>query len=377
MKIRPYQQCVRCMMDTTDPIITFNDQGVCNHCTEYLNVRADYSYKGNETDKQFQSLVEKIKSDGKNRSYDCVVGLSGGVDSSYVAYLAKKNGLRVLGVHMDNGWNSEEAVQNIKNIAQILGIDYESYVLNWEEFKDIQLAFLKASIPEADTPTDIAILSSLHKVAKKYGVKYIISGGNFATEGILPKHWHYNAKDLTYFNFIQKNYGKLKLKSFPTFGFTSEMYYKLVRKIKMVYLLNFVPYNKTETIQLLEKELNWKDYGGKHYESKYTGFIQSYYLFKKFNIDYRKATLSSQICANSITRPEALEILKNIPYNEEKIKREIDFIAKKLGITTDQLYEIINQKPKWYEDYPNDEKWLKYVYDSYRKLFKKEKLASF
>jgi tRNA(Ile)-lysidine synthase TilS/MesJ len=164
-------------MDTTDPIITFNDQGVCNHCTEYLNVRADYSYKGNETDKQFQSLVEKIKSDGKNRSYDCVVGLSGGVDSSYVAYLAKKNGLRVLGVHMDNGWNSEEAVQNIKNIAQILGIDYESYVLNWEEFKDIQLAFLKASIPEADTPTDIAILSSLHKVAKKYGVKPVVHLG--------------------------------------------------------------------------------------------------------------------------------------------------------------------------------------------------------
>jgi N-acetyl sugar amidotransferase len=364
-------------MDTTDPVITFDDNGVCNHCTEYLSVRAAYSYKGKETDNQFHSLIAKIKADGKNRSYDCVVGLSGGVDSSYVAYLAKQNGLRVLGVHMDNGWNSEEAVQNIKNIAQILGIDYESYVLNWEEFKDIQLAFLKASIPEADTPTDIAILSSLHKVAKKYGVKYIISGGNFATEGILPKYWHYNAKDLTYFNFIQKNFGKLKLNSFPTFGFMSEMYYKLVRKIKMVYLLNFVPYNKTEAIQLLEKELKWKDYGGKHYESKYTGFIQSYYLFKKFSIDYRKATLSSQICANSITRAEALEILKNNPYNEDKINREIEFIAKKLGVTTDQLHEIINLAPKWYEDYPNDEKWLKYVYDSYRKIFKKEKLASF
>jgi hypothetical protein len=145
----------------------------------------------------------------------------------------------------------------------------------------------------------------------------------------------------------------------------------------MVYLLNFVPYNKTEAIQLLEKELKWKDYGGKHYESKYTGFIQSYYLFKKFSIDYRKATLSSQICANSITRAEALEILKNNPYNEDKINREIEFIAKKLGITKDSLIEIIDSKPKWYEDYPNDEKWLKYVYDTYRKIFKKEKLASF
>jgi N-acetyl sugar amidotransferase len=364
-------------MDTTDPIITFDEKGICNHCTEYIDVRAAYGYKGDETDRKFHSLISEIKANGKNKSYDCVVGLSGGIDNSYVAYLAKKNGLKVLGVHMDNGWNSEEAVQNIKNIARILDIDYESYVLNWEEFKDLQLAFLKASVPEADTPTDIAILSSLHRVAKKYGIKYIISGGNFATEGILPKHWHYNAKDLTYFNYIQKTFGTKRLKSFPTFGFRSEMYYKLVSKIKMVYLLNYVSYDKTEAISILEKELNWKNYGGKHYESKYTGFIQSYYLYKKFDIDYRKATLSSQICAGAISRAEAIEILINKPFEDSKTQREIEYIAKKLGITKDSLIEIIDSKPKWYEDYPNDEKWLKYVYDTYRKIFKKEKLASF
>lgn len=372
-----YKICQRCIMDTTDPIIKFNDEGICNHCAEFLNVRAAHTYKGAETDRYFEALLNEIKLGSKGRKYDCVVGLSGGIDSSYVAYLATKHGLRVLGVHMDNGWNSEEAVRNIRNITQILGIDYESYVLDWEEFKEIQLAFLKASVPEADTPTDIAILSSLHKVAKKYGIKYIISGGNFATEGILPKYWHYNAKDLSYFKYIHKTFGKGKIISFPTFGFRSEMYYKLIKKIKMVYLLNFVPYNKTEAIELLEKELNWKKYGGKHHESRYTCFIQSYYLFKKFNIDYRKATLSSQICSGTITREEALDLLKSSPYVEEVMEREMAYIAKKFEISVDQLKQIIDLSPHWYHDYPNDETWLNYVYDTYRKIFKKEKLASF
>ena len=377
MATKEYQQCTRCVMDTSDLDITFDHKGYCNHCRDYFARIAQRVYLGEESDRQLDSIVQRIKKSGENKEYDCVIGISGGIDSSYVAYLSKQLGLRPLLVHMDNGWNSEEAVQNIKNIARILDIDYESYVLNWEEFKDLQLAFLKASVPEADTPTDIAILSSLHRVAKKYGIKYIISGGNFATEGILPKHWHYNAKDLTYFNHIQKTFGTKRLKSFPTFGFRSEMYYKLVSKIKMVYLLNYVSYDKSEAISLLEKELNWKNYGGKHYESKYTGFIQSYYLYKKFDIDYRKATLSSQICAGAISRAVAIEILKNKPFENSKTQREIEYIAKKLGITKDSLIEIIDSKPKWYEDYPNDEKWLKYVYDTYRKIFKKEKLASF
>jgi N-acetyl sugar amidotransferase len=364
-------------MDTTDPEISFDSSGLCNHCSDFLEIRALHSYKGLETDIKFKELIVRLKKEGIGKKYDCIIGLSGGIDSSYVAYIAKKHGLRVLGVHMDNGWNSEEAVRNIKNIADILGIDYESYVLDWEEFKEIQVAFLKASVPEADTPTDIAILASLHRVAAKYGVKNIISGGNFATEGILPKNWHYNAKDLTYFKYIHKRFGKGKISSFPTFGFRSEMYYKFVKGIKMVYLLNYIPYNKDEAIEILKEKLNWKYYGGKHYESKYTGFIQSYYLVKKFNIDYRRATLSSQICIGVISREQSLEILKSPSFKEDQVKTEKEYIAKKLGITLVEFEEIINFPPHWYSDYPNDEKWLGYVYNTYRKIFKREKLASF
>ena len=377
MNNRLYQQCTRCVMDTTDPDISFNDLGQCNHCIEFINKRAGYNYQGIESDQELERLIAQIKNAGRGKEYDCIVGLSGGIDSSYAAHICRQKGLRVLAVHMDNGWNSEEAVLNIKNIAQKLHVDYESYVLDWEEFKDLQLAFLKASVPEADTPTDIAILASVHKVAAQYGVKYIISGGNFATEGILPKCWHYNAKDLTYFNHIQKKFGNVSLKKFPTFGFRKEMYYKLVRGIKMIYILNYVPFVKEEAMDLLKKELDWKYYGGKHYESKYTGFIQSYYLFEKFGIDYRRATLSSQICTGEVSREEALKQLKNKPYNDEKVIEEKQYIAKKLGISIDEFEKIIQLPSKLYRDYPNDEKKLSFIYDTYRKLFKKEKLGSF
>ena len=371
------KMCTRCLMDHSDPIITFDANGQCNHCTEFIEKRAKYNYKGAASDLEFEQVIRRIKTDGKGKPYDCVLGLSGGIDSSYAAWVAKKNGLRVLAVHMDNGWNSEEAVQNIRNIAQKLGIDYESVVLNWEEFKRIQLAFLKASVPEADTPTDIAILAALHQVAAKYGIKHIISGGNFATEGILPKHWHYNAKDLTYFKYICKQFGPVKLKTFPTFGFLKETYYKLFKGIKMIYLLNYVPFEKDNAIELLEKELDWKYYGGKHYESKYTGFIQSYYLFTKFGIDYRRATLSSQVCTGVIKREEAIEMLNQSPFKQEQVEKEKLYISKKLGVTLNEFEGILGLPPHWYTDYPNDEKRLKRIYDLYRKLFRKEKLGSF
>lgn len=372
-----YQQCTRCVMDTTDPQITFNNKGECNLCTEFLNKRIHHNYQGAKSDQQLEGIVSEMKKTGKNKKYDCIIGLSGGIDSSYVAYLAKEKGLRVLAVHMDNGWNSEEAVQNIRNIATKLNIDYESYVLDWEEFRDVQLAFLKASVPEAETPTDIAIPAAMHKIAAKYGVKYIISGGNMATEGILPKSWHYNAKDLRYFNHIIKKFSTKKVKKFPTFGFLKEFYYKMFKGIKIIYVLNYVPYEKDKAVDFLKEKLDWKYYGGKHYESKYTGFIQSYYLFKKFNIDYRKATLSTQICTGEISREEALKNLEKLPYNEEVVEKEKKYIAKKLQISLDEFNKIIELDAKWYWDYPNDEKRLSFVYDTYRKIFKKEKLANF
>jgi tRNA(Ile)-lysidine synthase TilS/MesJ len=229
-------------MDTTDLEITFDENGYCNHCTEFLNIRGKYNYQGKDSDDKLERMVGEIKRAGKGSAYDCVIGLSGGSDSSYLAYIAKEQGLRILAVHMDNGWNSEEAVANIKNITKKLGIDYESYVLEWEEFKDLQLSFLKASVPEAETPTDIAIIAALYYFAAKYNVKYIMGGGNLATEGILPKSWHYNARDLRYFNYINRTFGGRRLRKFPTFEYKKEMYFKLIKGIRMIYPINYVPY---------------------------------------------------------------------------------------------------------------------------------------
>jgi len=370
MEQQAYQQCTRCVMDTSDPDILFDENGHCNHCTEFLEKTAKQVYQGETSDKQLVSLVEKIKKSGKTREYDCVIGISGGIDSCYAAYVAKKLGLRPLAVHMDNGWNSEAAVKNIKNVAAKLGIDYQSYVLDWEEFKDLQLSFLKASVPEAETPTDIAIPAALHRIAAENKIKYIISGGNFATEGILPKYWHYNAKDVKYLKAIQKKFGSRRLKSFPTFGYQNEIYYKYIKGIRFVYLLNYVPFSKKEAMKILENELAWKYYGGKHYESKFTGFIQSYVLPEKFNIDYRRATFSTQICTGEISREEALEILKSKPYDPVIAEQEKEYVAKKLGIQVDEFNRIMKLPPKSYKDYPNDKKLLDFLYNFYWKFNK-------
>ena len=364
-------------MDTTDLEIAIGEDGFCNHCTEFFDRRARYTYHGQESEEALDRLVNEIKSAGKGNEHDCIIGVSGGSDSSYLAYIAKQKGLRPLAVHMDNGWNSEEAVLNIRNITKKLEIDYESYVLDWREFKDIQLAFLKASVPEAETPTDVAIVAALHHFAAKYNIRYILSGGNLATEGILPKSWHYNAKDLKYLNHIQKTFGGRSLKNFPTFSYKKETYYKLVKGIKMVYPLNHVLFVKERANELLKDKFDWKYYGGKHYESRYTMFIQSYYLYEKFQIDYRRASLATQICAGEISREDAIEQLKSKPYDPAKIEEEKQYIAKKLGISADEFESIIHLPAKWYWDYPNDDKKLGFIYDAYRMFFKKDKLGSF
>ena len=364
-------------MDTTDPEITFNSEGHCWHCIDFLGRRAKHNYHGKESDEALARMLENIRRAGRGKKYDCILGVSGGVDSSYLGYIIKEHGLRPLAVHMDNGWNSDKAVANIKNITRKLGIDYESYVLNWEEFKDLQLSFLKASIPEAETPTDIAIVAALHSVAARHGIKYILSGGNLATEGILPKAWHYDVRDLKYFNHIQSRFGSRSLRSFPTFGYKKEIFYKVVKGIRMIYPLNSMPFVKSEAIQLLRDKFDWRPYGGKHYESIYTKFIQSFYLYEKFKIDYRRATLSSQICVGEIDRHSAVEQLKSIPYQPEEIDEAKCYISKKLGIDRDEFEQIMRLPAKWYWDYPNDQCRLGFIYNTYRRLFKKEKLDRF
>lgn len=368
MTSKPYQQCTRCVMDTSDAEICFDAQGYCNHCTDYFELLAHQVYHGEDSDKLLDALIADVKKAGQRKAYDCVIGISGGVDSIYTAMQAKKFGLRVLAVHMDNGWNSELAVNNIEKILKVLEIDLHTAVLDWQEFRELQLAFLRASVPEAETPTDIAIPAVLHKYAAQYGVKYIFSGGNYVTEGILPKSWHYDAKDVKYIKSINRMFGSGKLKSFPTFGYLKESWYKIFKGIRMIYPLNLLPYNKRDALSMLETELDWKNYGGKHHESLYTKWVQSYLLPEKFGIDYRKATYSTQICAGEITRAQAIEELKKPPFDAQKIKEDTEYLCKKLCIHPSELEAIMQLPPKSYKDYPNNKKWLEFVYGMYRKV---------
>jgi len=330
-------------------------------------------YNGAQSARELEVLLAEIRSAGKGKPYDCVIGVSGGADSSYLGYLTTVWGLRPLAVQMDNGWNSEEAVKNIKRVSTKFSIDYESYVLNWEEFRQIQLAFLKASIVEMEIPTDVAIIGSLHQVAARHGVKFILSGGNLATEGILPRSWFYHPKDARLLRAICRRFGVKSIRSLPTFDFLTEFYYKFLRGIRVVYPLNYVDYSKDTAIAFLKEQCDWVEYGGKHHESRFTKMVQGYLQPVKFNIDYRRATFSTQICAGKMTRESALSELTKLPYDPAKIEVEKEFFAKKLGISMAEFAEILEAPTKSYRDYPNNERFLDLVYNTYRKLFGKNR----
>ena len=375
---RSYRICTRCVMDTTDPLITFSSEGYCNHCIDYLDKRIKLLNRDASDKGPLERLFDQVRREGKGSKYDCVVGLSGGVDSSYVAWLASTHGLRVLAVHLDNGWNSPIAVENINNLVEKLGLSYASYVLPWNDFRKVQVAFLRASVPEAETPTDIAIQRAVHHFALKHGVRYILSGGNVASEGILPGSWHYNARDTKYSHAILEH-SKCPRKLFRSqkFGFIDEVYAKFFRRIKTVYPLNYTVYSKEHARIELEQNYAWQYYGSKHGESRFTKFIQTYYLVVKHGIDYRRATLSSEICQNLVRREQALELLCPLPYNYRDVELEIKYIAKKLAISVEDLTQIIEAPPKWYFDYSNSIKLLGKAYDLYRYLSGKEKTTSF
>ena len=365
---RPYQMCTKTVMDTTDTEITFDENGISNHYQDFMRLAPQYIYQGKETDIKREQLFAAIKDAGKNSDYDCICGVSGGVDSSYVAYQAKQFGLRVLTVHFDNGWNSELAVKNIENIVKKLGFDYQTWVVDWEEFRDLQIAFLKASVANAEIPTDQAFLAAIYRLCNKYNIKYILSGSNFATEGILPKSWGYNAKDLKHLKAIHNRFGKIPFDTYPLLGFNKEFYYTYLKKIKMVRLLNYVPYIKADAMKVIQEKLGWVYYGGKHYESVFTRFFQAYILPQKFNIDKRKAHLSTLICSGQMTREQALEELKKEIYPPHKLEEDKTFVIKKLGMTENEFENIMKAPVKSYKDYPNDERKLKFIYSVYNKL---------
>ena len=365
-----YKICSYCVMDTSDEDIIFNDEGRCNHCIDFEVVLKDSRYAKNNSKEKLEELLKIFKVSGEKKKYDCLVGISGGVDSCYMAHLCKKWGLKPLLIHMDNGWNSEIAVKNVKKMVDKLGFDYVSYVLDWREFREIQLAFLKSSIVDLEMPTDIAIAASLYKTASKHGIKYIVSGGNFSGEGILPLTWGYHVlKDEKLYRHIVKKYSKTKIKKVPIVGLKSEIYYKFIKRIKTVYPLNFVEYNKDKAKQFLTNNYEWEDYGGKHAESKITAFWQSYVMPEKYNMDYRRATYSSQIVSGQIKREIALEELKKLPYSPEKIQMDKKYIAKKYNIYENLLEEYLNSPPKTFKKFPNDRIKIEWFYSMYRKIF--------
>ena len=379
MKQRVYQCCSRCVMDTSDPEIRFDKSGVCNHCTEFIQKRLSLANSKpdlNGLQEMFQAI--KARNTGKGAKYDAIAGISGGCDSSYAIHLAHTYGLKILAVHVDNGWNSGLANVNIKKILDSTGIDYVCKVLPWKNFIELQKAFLKASVPEADAPFDVAIYRWQLEYAGKYNVKDIISGGNMSGEGILPASWHYNDRDLTYAKAILK-ISNMTLSDYQglSCGFIRETYFRMVKKIKFHSPLNLIGYNKEKAKLELSKLYDWTDYPMKHGESRYTRFLQSYYMFVKHGIDYRRTWLSCNICLGISSRSEALMDLKKLPYDIIEVEKDIEYIAKKLKISVTEFKKLISLPPKWFFDYPNQIYVLGVLYDLYRIIYRKKKLTNF
>jgi len=371
---REYQICKRCVMDTTDPDIVFDENGYCNHCTGALKKLNSYPINLSkvEKEKELQRIVAEVKESGKNKQYDCVVGVSGGVDSSYVLYLVKKLGLRPLAFHLDNEWNTELSVKNIEKVTKKLDVKLHTMHVDWEEFKDLQLAFLKSSTPDLEIPTDHGLLAALYEVASDYNVKYIISGHNFITENITVSTWSHGHYDWRYVRLMQKRFGTRKLTRFPHLSMYSLASQQLFKGIKIIRILNYVPeYDKKKIISFLETEFGWQNYITKHAESVYTFFVQAYILPTKFNYDKRKMHLSDLICAGQMTRDEALETLKKPLFTDSELKEMIESVCKKFGITKEEFESFMKLPNKSYYDYPSYETHP--VYKVLRDVYKKVK----
>ena len=364
-------------MDTTDPDITFDDNGICSHCHYHDSLYKQIVPNSQDAKILLSKLIEKIKEKGKSKKYDCIIGLSGGVDSTYVAFLVKELGLRPLAVHLDNGWNSELAIKNVENVIKKLKIDLFTIVIDWEEFKALQLAYLRAGVIVLEVTSDHSIFASLYKLAKQYNINYIISGTNVVTESIMPKSWFYQTKnDLVNLNDIFKKYGDGRaLKTYPKHGFLKLLYFNLFHKLEFISILNYVPYVKSEIKDLIKKELDWKEYGGKHHESLITKFYQCYILPKKFGIDKRRAHLSNLICSGQMTREEALIEIEKPLYNSEfEMESDIEYVIKKFNISKKDFNKIINSPPSSHLSFKSD-KWQRNLFykivDLKHKYFKK------
>lgn len=359
MSKREYQICTNCVMDTSDSRIQFDENGVCDHCNDFEKSVKPNWFPNEEGKRRLESTVAKIKEDGKDRDFDCILGMSGGVDSSYLLHLAVKElGLRPLVFHVDGGWNSELAVNNIQVMIDKLGLDLYTEVINWEEMKDFQLAFFKSGVPHIDIPQDHAFVATLYNFADKHNIKYILNGGNISTECVRnPMEWLYYGTDMAQINDIRRKYSTTKMDSYPFSPILRHKFYlKYIRKIQVVKPLDNLNYIKEDALKLLADEYGWKPYPQKHFESRFTKFFEGYWLPERFGFDTRRVQYASLILTGQLFRKEALEKLKKTAYNPETIDDEFNYIATKLDITSEELKGYFNMPKKFYWDYKNQEK---------------------
>ena len=345
--------CTKTVMDNSDPDIVFDADGVSNWWHDFHRIRATLPI-GAAREQLLHANIERIKAAGQGKQYDCLLGLSGGVDSSYMAYLAKQWGLRPLVLHFDNGWNDEMAVANIETIVKKLDLRLETFVMNWPEFRDLQRSYFKASVLDLDIPTDHMIFGALHKIADQHGIRYILSGNNFATEWLLPRAWYYSKFDLVNLEAIHAKFGELPLKHLPKLGAWQQLYYRRIKAIEDVKILELVEYSKTEAKQFLIDKLGWRDYGGKHYEQVFTRFYQGYILPLRYGIDKRKAHLSNLILNGEITRDQALAELQQPTDDPDRQQFDKQYVAKKLGWSDKEFDAILAQPPVPHEAFGND-----------------------
>ena len=355
---RDYQICSNCVMDTTDSKITFDEKGVCDHCIDFEKDVKNKWFPNEEGKLRLKKTVANIKKDGKNREFDCILGMSGGVDSSYMLHLAVKElGLRPLVFHVDSGWNSEQAVKNIQLMIDKLGLDLYTEVINWEEMKDLQLSFIKSGVPHIDIPQDMAYMATLFNFANKNNIKYILNGWNISTECVRnPMEWIYYGTDMMQMKDIIKKYSTTKFNTFPFLPILKhKLYLRYFKGLKMIRPLDNMVYNKNFATDVLEKEYGWKPYPQKHFESRFTKFYEGYWLPQRFGFDTRKIQFSSLILTKQMSRDEAIEKLKISSFNKESIDEEFKFIATKLGISSEKLREYFNLPKKFYWDYKNQQ----------------------
>lgn len=338
--------CVRCLMDETASSVTFDADGVCNYCRKHDSLLKYYPQQQPQQQQTFEALVKAIKKSGKNKTYDCIVGISGGTDSTYTLLKAVRMGLRPLAVFFDNGWSTEISVTNIKNAVEKLKVDLYTYVVNWEEFRGLQLAFLKASVPCVEVPTDVAIMGTLYKLARMQGVKYILSGASFMTEGIVPMEWSYI--DGTYVKSVNKQFGEKRLKTYPGVSLLSVFMNTFIRRIKVVPFTNYFHYSKEEARAELEQELGWRYYGGHHYENVYSQWAFGYYTFNKFGFDKRKVSLSGPLRMGWKTREQALSEIQHPPPVGPEVT---EYCLKKLGLTEAAFKQLMEAPNKSFRDY--------------------------